>query len=372
MTSLPSSPKRRKLGEDDTHDDEPTTNPTITATKRRVLEEEEEEEAKDEQLLRLQSALQSSSPVVVAKKTNETTSHRRGSGIHKFSITKKGDLRMGRDDDDDDDDDDTAVFQSLIELHDLVTNQVPIGVTWGEAKSLDPRRRRYAFLPGQRQRLLDFGIRIETLDTQDPTEHERAMLESSLDILWKEEVDKEASTGTSIIASSPQHQPKKVVLSKTIYHALEAITTQIQSLVSKDYQKYVTLSQLVAVQPNHHNGATYLPAHLDFPRADGFGIVIATVAIRHATGSKVILIDEGDDDHDDQASSILSWSMDLQDGDCYILSGNARNKCLHGILGRGTSNNNNNDSGKRETLNLRYALHTKEFAHEEIDRHWPE
>jgi hypothetical protein len=158
-----------------------------------------------------------------------------------------------------------------------------------------------------------------------------------------------------------------MMVSKKIYYsALEAITTHIQSLVSTDYQKYITLSQLIAVQPNHHNGAMYLPAHLDFPRADGFGIVIATIAICYATGLTVILIDDGDDDDDDDddhpQEASRSWSiMDLQDGDCYILSGNARNKCLHGIL---DGTNNDDNSGKRETLNLQYGLHTKEFTHE--------
>lgn len=54
----------------------------------------------------------------------------------------------------------------------------------------------------------------------------------------------------------------------------------------------VTFENLVAIQPNLHNNATYLPLHLDCPRNDGFGVVIVTVAIRES--AEIILVDEGD------------------------------------------------------------------------------
>ena len=61
----------------------------------------------------------------------------------------------------------------------------------------------------------------------------------------------------------------------------------------------------------------------------------------------------------------------------------SRNKCIHGVLcgdNRPTDqqehddNDDCDDEGQclRETLNLRYGLHSPEFAREEVDQHWSE
>lgn len=57
------------------------------------------------------------------------------------------------------------------------------------------------------------------------------------------------------------------------------------------------LGALIACQPNLHNGALHLGAHLDWPLHEGFGICIATVAIKGG-GNVLLLGGEGDEDED--------------------------------------------------------------------------
>ena len=51
--------------------------------------------------------------------------------------------------------------------------------------------------------------------------------------------------------------------------------------------------QTLALQPNAHAGNRHLPRHLDWPRHDGFGVVIVTVAVRGA-GTVVLESRSGD------------------------------------------------------------------------------
>ena len=242
----------------------------------------------------------------------------RGGGVRKFEIAGE----VG-----------SVHFQSLVKLHDKIRIIVKKAVPWGEASpDIDPRRRCYAFLPDQRQRLVDLGIKVQRQGSKGTSEHDETMSNASIDLCLKDD-------------------PKT-------HEALKAVTVHIHSLAPKNVKKFVTMKNLVVVQPNLHNGALHLPAHLDFPRADGFGVVIATIAIRHTAGSKVVLVDDGDD-----GENSLYWSFNLKDGDCYVLSGDSRNKCLHGIIAK---------DGRRETLNLRYGLHSEDFAREEVDCHWPD
>ena len=118
----------------------------------------------------------------------------------------------------------------------------------------------------------------------------------------------------------------------------------------------VRTEEIAAVQPNLHNGTTDLPLHLDFPMHEGFGKVIVTVAVR---GSGIILLlDDGD-----EGETPMSWKFHVEEGAAYAISGNARNLCCHGVLADGTD---------RESLNLRYGLHTEKEAEQEILRHWPD
>ena len=149
--------------------------------------------------------------------------------------------------------------------------------------------------------------------------------------------------------------------------ALRNLTHTLAPLVPEAYRAILTPEQLVAAQPNLHNGKAYLPSHLDEPcvacgmggaaapaRArpahpdagpparrlhDGFGIVIVTVAIG---GSARILITESPWDARERREH---W-FPLRPGQAYALSSDARNVCLHGVLA---------DDGcdRRESLNLR-------------------
>ena len=118
--------------------------------------------------------------------------------------------------------------------------------------------------------------------------------------------------------------------------------------------------ELVAYQTNLHNGAKHLAAHLDAPLHEGFGKIIVTVAIR---GSAIILLIGKGDGTVHQPS----WKFHLKEGEAYVLSGNARNICLHAVLA-----DSDGSRSDRESLNLRFGIHTVEEAEMSIRRHWPD
>lgn len=137
----------------------------------------------------------------------------------------------------------------------------------------------------------------------------------------------------------------------------------VRALVPERYRRWLTLSELIAAQPNLHGGRAHLPLHCDQPLNDGFGVVIVTLAMHHA--STILLVDEGDQGSGDPPRA---WRFDLAAQRCegYALAGDARNKCLHGVLA---------GDGQRTSLNLRFGLHAKRpqdpwSAHLEVDRHW--
>lgn len=249
------------------------------------------------------------------------------------------------------------------------------GVTWGEGEDEDPRRRMYGFMPQQRQALLQAGIKIQKEGAPDDREHQEALQRACVDLVFPHQ---------QICSSTSRSQrlvPKDttLVLDASVYEALATITSRVRALVPDNYQKYVTMEHLVAAQPNLHNGATYLPAHLDFPRQDGFGVVIVTFGVR-GTGT-IVLMDDGDDEDEKTKSDAVeggsgskSFSFRLNENEAYILCGDARNKCVHGVLcgNRTADQKDEGDMCRRETLNLRYGLHSPEFALEEVDRHWPD
>jgi hypothetical protein len=121
-----------------------------------------------------------------------------------------------------------------------------------------------------------------------------------------------------------------------------------------------TSDELIVYQPNLHNGAQHLASHLDHPLYEGFGKVIVTIAMK---GSATILLISGESE--DQPA----WRFHLNEGECYVLSDRARNRCLHAVLA-----DDDEDGGKctRESLNLRFGLHTPREAEQEILRFWPD
>ena len=106
---------------------------------------------------------------------------------------------------------------------------------------------------------------------------------------------------------------------------------------------------MIAYQTNLHNGAKYLSAHMDAPLHEGFGKYICTIAIRGGPAT-ILLIgksrnnddDDNNDDHDygddnDHDHEQPAWKFQLQVGEGYILSNNARNICLQAVLGTTTT-----------------------------------
>lgn len=252
------------------------------------------------------------------------------------------------------------------------------GVTWGEGLDEDPRRRMYGFMPHQRQALLQAGIKIQKEGAPDDREHEEALHRACVDFVFpRGHCKKKSQRDQQDISNS---STDALVLDEFVYDALAAITARVHALVPVAYKKYVTMEHLVAAQPNLHNGASYLPAHLDFPRQDGFGVVIVTFGVRGM--GTIVLIDDGDEDDENEyvedegegEEGSKSYSFRLEENEAYILCGDARNKCVHGVLCRShrTDQDYVDDECCRETLNLRYGLHSPEFAKEEVDQHWHE
>mmetsp|Transcript_24436 Transcript_24436/g.49594 ORF Transcript_24436/g.49594 Transcript_24436/m.49594 type:complete len:270 (-) Transcript_24436:97-906(-) len=127
--------------------------------------------------------------------------------------------------------------------------------------------------------------------------------------------------------------------------ALARLCVAVGAQVGAEYRAVVDPSQLVAVQPNLHNGQRFLKPHLDEPLHDGFGVVIVTVAVR---GTAHILL-RGGGAIDDRRCFRLDPS------EAYALSGVARNACLHGVL-------SDRGSEARCSLNLRFGLHSGDPA----------
>lgn len=136
--------------------------------------------------------------------------------------------------------------------------------------------------------------------------------------------------------------------------AKNAVETLITSLkMALPEQEYtLDMRQLVAIQPNLHNGAPFLKAHMDFPLHDGFGKTIVTVAV---SGSATILLygpyDEDKQDHEGV------WRFRLEQGECYCMSGLARTNCLHAVYAEGEED--------RTSLNLRFGLYSRDELNNE-------
>ena len=65
------------------------------------------------------------------------------------------------------------------------------------------------------------------------------------------------------------------------------------------------------------------------------------------------------------------WTFSLNVGDCYILSGDARNVCDHGVLCVGGGRRSHKVDAARESLNLRFGLHSPQFADQEVYWQFP-
>jgi len=154
--------------------------------------------------------------------------------------------------------------------------------------------------------------------------------------------------------------------------ALHALIELVKQRVDDRYKEYVSLENLIALQPNLHNDAKHLPPHLDFPMHDGFGVVIVTIQMA-GPQSVIALLKGADSDFDVtvEKEKEKCWTFPLNVGDCYILSGDARNVCDHGVLCVGGGRRSHKVDAARESLNLRFGLHTPQFADQEVYWQFP-
>ena len=128
-----------------------------------------------------------------------------------------------------------------------------------------------------------------------------------------------------------------------VEEAIHEVAAAVRGGVADRYKQFVTPERLVAVQPNCHNGQDHLPFHIDDPDFEGFGMVIATVAIE---GDATIVLQGRQSLGADRRRS---WAFELEPGMGYAISGFARNQAVHGVLGAA--------SPDRKSLNMRFGLH---------------
>ena len=264
---------------------------------------------------------------------------------------------------------------ALRSLYNDFIDKLPELVTWGD-NTLDTKQKGFGMVPSlsdwkHPQQLEQLGILLHT---------EGAEL-SSDDILRLSAADKHKVT---VERAFTDLSPKKhqLVAIKEIIKQVNAILClpEHQSHLQQYERSCVRLSNLVAIQPNIHNGADYLPLHVDDPLSDGFGVVIITVALWGT--ADVVLVDDGEPD---EISAIYatsaeqsgcvdnSWAFPLRPGQLYVLSGPARNKCAHGVVVIDENVPNNSTScncSGRVSLTLRFGIHTKEQALNEFNRFW--
>ena len=174
----------------------------------------------------------------------------------------------------------------------------------------------------------------------------------------KAELDREANRRASTMLEADE-------LPEGFDAALARLCARVAKEVPAAYRSAVSPDQLVAAQPNLHNGQRYLKPHLDEPLHDGFGVVIVTVAVRGAAHvllqSSSAADGEGLAPADADAAARRCFRLDAEACEAYVLSGAARNTCLHGVLSV-------EGSEARESLNLRFGLHSAEPG---ADSAWP-
>jgi predicted nucleic acid-binding protein len=283
---------------------------------------EKQEDVEMSEICRLHAARNNSIKLQFQSNGMPVGNHPRSAGIFKCSLA-------------------SSDFKALLQLYTLSKDTINKMVPWGNGPT-DPRRRGYTFLPSGpgMERLEEAGIKISCEGAYDNSQ-ESANLANAVH-------------EKTVAQACGKLLPAQVTEEMTA--ALKRLLAFVKSCVQAKYKQFCSLDELFSLQPNLHQQALSLPLHLDSPRYDGFGVVIVTIAM--AGSAEVLLVDDGEDGEEP-----MSWSFPLQQGELYVLSGNARNKCLHGVIA---------DAHMRESFNLRLGLHTKETAHEEVQRHWPD
>ncbi|KAJ1455392.1 hypothetical protein M885DRAFT_520326 [Pelagophyceae sp. CCMP2097] len=196
----------------------------------------------------------------------------------------------------------------------------------GGSDATDSRWRCYGLPRGAEQRLRDGGVNFHSFETRGAdgrAQEEQRNWASCCDVEILDELDA----------------------------ALCNVAASAARAVGNAYPPGAGRDDLVALQPNVHAGAAHLPSHFDWPLHDGFGVVIVTISMQRS--ATVVL-------NDDQAKE---WSFNLDAGEAYALTGKARNVCSHGVLC-------DPKVVDRESLNLRFGLHTQPRAEREIYAAW--
>lgn len=238
------------------------------------------------------------------------------------------------------------VLASLSEIHNHVKEEVTQAkmVPWAGLGEDTTRLRAFGFLGCDSLRRLDrSGVRLHSAEK-----------------VGQDAVNDEAANRSAITVLRNEWKTKGIRSAIGLIEALRSSDGGIPASVLRE-------EELVAYQPNLHNGARHLAAHLDWPRHEGFGKVIVTVAIK---GGATILLVGGTGSGDDSSSDEVSqpaWRFHLNEGECYVLSRCARDKCLHAVL---ADDCEDNKGGQRESLNLRFGLHTAEEGME-VTKFWP-
>lgn len=264
---------------------------------------------------------------------------------------------------------DPKVFAPLHQLHGNIVAALKRGKllqSW-EGKGSDVRKKGYAFLPASlakwdRKRLEACGLQFwapEKVRGRFMTPSTRRSLVSPAQEGLDAKRDCEANWRSSftLLEQDVDRKARK---------ALAAVVDLVKERVAEKYRKYVSLENLIALQPNLHNDARHLPPHLDFPMHEGFGVVIVTIQMA-GPPSIIALLKGTESDFEvfTEEQREKCWTFPLQVGDCYVLSGDARNVCDHGVL-CGSSRRSAGADEPRESMNLRFGLHTPAFANKEV------
>ena len=258
---------------------------------------------------------------------------------------------------------DPNLFEDLKSIHSIIKQKVQMNdmVPWAGTGSDSTRLRAFGFMGRGALTRLD---KKSAVRLHSPEKHGRKAI---LD----ERANRKAicflhKTRESIDKTTKRYKKERGDLNENVVNPalvaekLCSVILANQSVSSGYMDPNVLCSkELVAYQTNLHNGAKHLAAHLDAPLHEGFGKIIVTVAIRGS--ATILLIANG------EQGEQPSWSFHLKEGEAYVLSGNVRNICLHAVLADSTGSRSN-----RESLNLRFGIHTVEEAEMTIRKHWPD
>jgi len=375
-------------------------------------EQEEDEEQKDEVLVEhVQSLAQAE-----AEDLEDLTSIASEATVIEFDSRTGRPIRLSSSNDDSDsnerDDDgspidgiakiskammlenDPDLFHDLSRIHSIVKQKIHLKymVPWAGVGGDSTRLRAFGFLGKRALTRLDRGsdVRLHAPEKegQEALQDERAnrraicVLHKTRELVVGVDDQRQSTTkdkDNEISRTAPQTVNPTLVADRLC----ATILTNKNNGDTNHYldSNMLCSKELIAYQTNLHNGAKHLAAHLDAPLHEGFGKIIVTVAMKGS--ATILLIGKGDDEdddededeehtqdnNDDKSDQQLqpAWKFHLQEGEAYVLSRNARNMCLHAVVANDDAN-----GGDRESLNLRFGLHTIKEAENDIKRHWPD